>query len=73
MRRREKVAKNGGLPARLAVFDQERWEGRDDAERYAQWMRARNAWAEARGIEVLPGDDEAWAAFPDGVFRPEDI
>lgn len=73
MRRREKVTKNGGLPSHLAAFDPRRWEGRDDAEQYSQWMAARGAWGDAHELAILPGDDEAWAAFPDGVWRPEDI
>lgn len=62
-----------GLPANLAVFDEALWSGRDEAERYGAWMDARRRWADAHDLIELPGDAEAWAAFPDGVFRAEEI
>jgi hypothetical protein len=61
------------LPKHLGEYDSTSWEGRDEAERYGQWMDAREAWKDERGIFVLPDDEAAHAAFPDGEWRIEDL
>jgi hypothetical protein len=72
MRRREKSA-SFRLPTKLSAYNAADWEGRDDAERYGEFVTARYAWKDARGIVVLPDDEAVWTAFPDGEFRIEDI
>lgn len=72
MRRRIKENRFG-LPVRLEVYRETDWEGRDAAERYGAWFRARGEWADTHGFDVLPGDEEAMENYPDGEFRPEDI
>ena len=71
--RRRQVSRSSALPARLAFYVESEWSGVDAAERYGEWMRARGEWADSHQIEILPGDEEAWAAFPDGEWRPEDL
>lgn len=72
MRRRENGS-SSVLPMKLAVFAPADWAGRDSSERYGEWMTARRAWADARDIIEIPGDAEAWTAYPDAIFRPEDL
>jgi hypothetical protein len=72
VRRREKSL-SFKLPAKLAKHNPDDWEGRDSAEKYGEWMDARREWKDARDIIILPDDAAASAAFPDGVFYPEDI
>lgn len=64
---------SANLPAKLAKYNAVHWQGRDDAERYGEWMAVRRDWKDARGIVSLPDDDAASAAFPDGEFRIKDI
>jgi hypothetical protein len=61
------------LPPKLAKYNAALWQGRDDAERYGEWMDARREWKDARDIISLPDDEAASAAFPDGEWRIEDI
>lgn len=72
MRRRVKENRFG-LPGRLETYREADWVGRDSAEKYGAWYRARSEWADAHGFDVLPGDQEAMEKYPDGVFRMEDI
>lgn len=72
MRRHERTSE-GSLPPRLAVFVAEDWVGRDKADKYSEWMDARSAYGDKRGWLTVPGDEEAWAAFPDGDWFPEDL
>ena len=60
-------------PTKLLKFTAHQWTGRDDAERYRAWMTARRNYAESTGLESPPGDAAAWAAFPDGEFRYDEI
>jgi hypothetical protein len=61
------------LPKQLRQFVSSEWEGRDEAERYGEWMNARGDWKDARDIITLPDDEAASAAFPDGQWRIEDL
>jgi len=61
------------LPLQLRVFVSSEWSGRDESERYGEWMEAREDWKDERNIAWLPDDDAAHAAFPDGEWREEDI
>ena len=72
MRRRE-ASFSLKLPVTLRSYRATDWEGRDEAARYSKWMQARRAWKDARNIIELPDDAAADAAFPDGIFYPEDI
>lgn len=71
---RRRVRENRlGIPRRLERFSTSDWEGRDAAEKYGAWFRARGDWADAHDIDVMPGDEEAMQNYPDGEFRMEDI
>jgi hypothetical protein len=72
MRRRE-TRLSFKLPARLSTYNAADWEGRDDADRYGEWMMAREKWKDDREIYILPDDAAAMAAFPDGEWRLEDL
>ena len=72
MRRKQKSV-SALLPKRLREYVASDWVGRDEAERYGQWMLARDDWKDERGITQLPDDAAAMAAFPEGEFRVEDI
>lgn len=72
MRRKQKSVSTL-LPKRLREYVAADWSGRDEAERYGEWMQARREWKDERGIIQLPDDEDASAAFPEGEFRPEDL